>query len=118
MTDQAELLDHVAQTLFDKKGANIIGLDLREVSQMTDFFVIAEGTVDRHVRALAELVIDACEKHGVRPCRIEGLETGDWVVIDFGNLMVHLFIPEMREKYALEELWHEGKIIDLKIVLP
>jgi len=110
-----EELDLIAQTIFDKKGFNIVAIDVRDVSTMVDYFVFAEGNVDRHVNTIAGEIIDVMSKEGVKPLRIDGESVGDWVVIDFGDIFVHLFTPEMREKYRLENMWHEGKIVDLTI---
>ena len=111
-------LNDIAQSIFDKKGFNIIVLDVRVVSTMTDYFVIAVGTVDRHVKALSKTVIDSLAAQGIQPLFVEGEKVADWIVVDYGDVIVHLFIPELREKYALEELWHEGKIVDVDIVIP
>ncbi|KAF3361474.1 Ribosomal silencing factor RsfS [Chlamydiales bacterium STE3] len=108
-------LDEIAQTIFDKKGLNILALDVREISTFTEYYLIAEGNVDRHVVALARAVIDQQSIKGHPPFHIEGTATGDWVVIDFGHIVVHLFHPDLREKYALERLWNSGSIIDLTI---
>lgn len=112
-----KLLDTIAQTLFDKKGFNILALDVRDVSTMADYFVIAEGTVDRHVGALAQAVQEQLGELKVSLIRIDGEKDGDWVVMDYGYIVIHLFIPEMREKYSLEELWHQAKIVDLEIII-
>lgn len=109
------IIDDVAQTLYDKKSFNILALNVKGLSTLTDTFIIAEGNVDRHVIALARDVEEALEKKGEKPLHIEGLKSGDWVVLDYGDFIVHIFTTETREKYALEELWHEAEIIDLKI---
>ncbi|CRX38509.1 ribosome silencing factor [Estrella lausannensis] len=113
--DSIEFLNLIAQTVYDKKGANILGLDIRGLSSLTDFFIIAEGGVDRHVKAIANTVREEALKVGIHPIMVEGEESGDWCVLDFGEVIVHLFVPQQRLKYALEELWSEGKIVDLKI---
>jgi ribosome-associated protein len=110
-----EFLNDIAQAIFDKKGMNILALDVRGLSTMTDFYIIAEGTVDRHVKALCKTVIDAAKLAGYPVWHVEGEQTADWIVIDFGEVMVHLFIPDLREKYALESLWKESTIVDVKI---
>lgn len=91
----------------------MIAIDVEGVCSITDVFLIAAGNVERHVAALAHAVIEEEKKHGQPPFHVEGLREGDWVVIDFGDLIVHLFHPEQREKYQLESLWKEGKIIDV-----
>ncbi len=108
-------LDNIAQIIFDKKGLNVLALDVREISTFTEYFLIAEGNVERHVIALARAVIDQQSLEGHPPFHVEGLKSGEWVVIDFGHIVLHLFHPDMRERYALERLWKDGKIIDLSI---
>lgn len=115
--DSIQLLQFLAQNLFDKKGHNIIALDVRGISTLTDFFLIAEGGVDRHVTAMAKMIIDLMHEEGHEPIYVEGLKDGDWVVIDYLEIVVHLFVPQMRDRYRLEQLWQSGKIIDLEIVL-
>lgn len=112
-----ENLNGIAQAIFDKKGMNILVLDVRDTCSMTDFFVIAEGTVDRHVRALSHVVVDFLDKQRISPLHLEGEREGDWVVIDYGDIVVHLFTPELREKYSLESLWREAKIVDVKLMI-
>ena len=113
--DPLQELNLIAQTLFDKKGFNILAIDVREISTLTDYYIIGEGNVDRHVVALAKSVIERLKKEGDLPAHVEGLDSGDWVVIDYVGVVVHLFKPGVREKYRLEELWHEGKVVDLEI---
>jgi ribosome-associated protein len=108
-------LNTIAQTIYDKKGANIIALDVKGISTLTDYLLIAEGTVDRHVKALSNAVIDLLQEQGVKPIVTEGLQEGDWVVLDYGNFVIHFFTHELRERYSLEEVWSKGKIIDLDI---
>ncbi len=108
-------LNSVAQAIFDKKGFNILALDIRGVSSLTDFVVIAEGNVDKHVKAIASAVIENLKSLGIRPLHTEGMPMGDWVVIDYMDIMVHLFMPGLREKYLLEQLWRDGSIVDLQI---
>lgn len=108
-------LDRVAQAIYDKKGSNILAIDVRDICTMTDYFVIAEGTVDRHVKALGQTIMDEFSKEKRWPIHVEGLQEGDWVVLDYGSFVIHLFTPQLREKYGLEKLWKEGKIVDVQI---
>lgn len=110
-------LTDMAQTVFDKKGFNILALDVREVCNLTNFFLIAEGNIDKHVIALAKAILKTMKDEGMLPERTEGLKDGDWVVLDFGEIVVHLFMPGMRERYRLEELWQAGKIVDLELMI-
>lgn len=117
MTEPLPLLDLIAQTLFDKKGSNILALDVRGISTMTDYLVIAEGNADRHVKALADALLSALEPLCGHPLRREGLHFADWAILDYGDIIIHLFVPELREYYALERLWRDGKIVKLHIDL-
>ena len=108
-------LTRIAQAVYDKKGINTLIIDVRNISSMTDYFIIAEGTVDRHVKALSNAIIDELAQLKRSPLHVEGQQEGDWVVVDYGDYVIHLFIPELREKYALEELWRKGQIVDVKI---
>ena len=110
------VLNRIAQTIFDKKGMNILGLDVRGISSLTDYVIIAEGNIGRHVIAIADAVIKAVKQDGYKPIHVEGRQLGDWVVIDFLDIMVHLFMPGLREKYRLEDLWKEGQILDFNII--
>lgn len=106
-------VQEIAKTLYNKKGSNIIALDVRGISSMTDFVLIADGNVDRHVVALAKEVEHLMKEEGEKASHVEGMQNGDWVVLDYLHIVIHLFVPEMREKYQLERLWPEGKILDL-----
>jgi len=111
-----ETLNCIAQVVYDKKGSNILALDVQGLSSITDYLLIAEGNVDRHVAGIARAIIEELSESGGPPLlHSEGLQTGDWVVLDYGEIMVHLFRPGLREKYSLERLWSEGKIVDLEI---
>ena len=108
-------LNAIGQAIFDKKGSNILALDVHTISTLTDYVIIAEGNVEKHVVAIAQTIIDRMQQIGQAPIYVEGLKTGDWVVIDYLNIMVHLFMPGLRDKYQLEQLWKEGQIVDLQI---
>jgi ribosome-associated protein len=108
-------LNHVAQAIYDKKGFNILVIDVREICTMTDYFIIAEGTVDRHVKAIAQVIMQQTSQLKFHPLHVEGEREGDWIVLDYSDFIIHLFTPDMREKYALEDLWRKGKIVDIKI---
>lgn len=113
--DQIKLLNIIAQIIYDKKGFNILALDVKGISTICDYIIIAEGNVDRHIRAIANEIIEELKKLKEKPFNVEGLKESDWVVIDYLDIIVHLFKPGMREIYALEKLWKDGKLIDLKI---
>jgi ribosome-associated protein len=112
------LLQLICQTIYDKKGFNILTLDVRGVSTMADYFVIAEGNVERHVQALAGCVSDELAALKRKPLHTEGISDGDWVVLDYGDVIIHLMIPDMREYYALEQVWKEGRVVDVPVISP
>ncbi|PWH14061.1 MAG: ribosome silencing factor [Anaerolineae bacterium] len=101
----------MVSALEEKKGEDILLLDLQKVAMFTDYFILCTGTSDRMLDALAEGVENAArEKHAIRGHR-EGLSSSGWMVVDFGQVIVHLFAPEVREYYKLEDLWREGKVL-------
>jgi|SRR5882724_5834460 len=97
-----------ARVLDDHKARNLIVLDLRPVSDATDYFLIASGTSDTHVRALAEYVMQALDAAGCPVHHVEGLAGGRWVLLDFIDFVVHVFHPSLREFYQLERLWADA----------
>lgn len=106
-----ELAHTIVEALEDKKGENIILMDLEKVAMFTGYFVIATGTSDRMLDALAEGVIDEVrEKYDIKG-RSQGQSASGWVLVDFGSVIVHCFAQETRDFYKLEELWKEGKIL-------
>jgi ribosome-associated protein len=115
--DPLILVNTIAQVIYDKKGFNILGLDLRGVSTLTDFVLIGEGSVAKHVSAIAHEIVKKLKSQGINPLYTEGFSEGDWIVLDYHQIMVHLFMPGLRDKYRLEELWREGNIIDLNLNL-
>jgi ribosome-associated protein len=103
-----------AQVATDNKGQDVILLDLRGVTDMTDFFLIASGTSDTHVRALGEHIIAELKKEGFPVHHVEGLEKGRWVLLDFVDFVVHLFHPTLRNFYQLERLWADAQEVPLE----
>jgi ribosome-associated protein len=96
------------QAIEDRKGVRIQVLDLRGLNDATDYFVIASGTSDAHVRGIADGVMQAMDKAGHTAHHVEGLPTGRWVLLDFVDLVVHVFHPETRTFYKLERLWQDA----------
>lgn len=99
------LRDLVMTALQDMKGVDIKALDVRGITAITDFMVIASGTSDRHVKSLARHVSDAARERHVRPLGIEGEQDGEWVLVDLGDVVVHVMRPQVRDFYNLEKLW-------------
>ncbi len=103
----------VAAAAAEKKGTDIRVLDLREMNAFTDFFVIASGTSDRHARAVADSVVDDLSRRGERPLGVEGQEKARWILVDLGQVVLHVFQPEVRAFYALERLWGDAETVEL-----
>jgi ribosome-associated protein len=103
---QTEALKQVAlQALDDLKGNDITVMDVRDMTSVTDVMIVASGTSARHVKSLADAVVLACKKAGVPPLGVEGEREGEWVLVDLGDVVVHVMQPRIREFYALEKLW-------------
>ncbi|MGH7618615.1 MAG: ribosome silencing factor [Gemmatimonadaceae bacterium] len=107
------LAQRAAQIALDTKANDVVILDLRGVTDMTDFFVIASGTSDTHARAIGEHVAEGMKKEGSRAHHIEGLEKGRWVLLDFVDFVVHVFHPTLRSFYQLERLWADAEQVPL-----
>ena len=97
-----------ADAIDSKQGREIVILDMGDLLGIVDLFVIASGTSKRQVRTLVEEVGKQLEDHGRSPLRVEGRATGDWVLVDYGDLVVHIFQPEARDFYSLERLWGDA----------
>ncbi|MEP0807174.1 MAG: ribosome silencing factor [Chloroflexota bacterium] len=101
----------MVEALEDKKGEDILLLDIKGVATFTDYFILCNGTSDRMLDALAKGVLEATKAHFKKKSRIEGESREGWLVLDFGDVVVHLFSPDMRAYYDLEELWSDGKVL-------
>jgi ribosome-associated protein len=106
------LLPKVVHWLDEAKAENIVTIDLRGRSSIGDFMLVATGRSDRHVGAIAEQVRNHLKEHGHNKVRVEGLEACDWVLLDAGDIIVHVFRPEVREFYNLEKMWSADRPTD------
>ncbi len=100
-----QLSELAVAALEDVKARDIKVLDVRHLTTITDYMIIASGTSDRHVKSLAERVIERAGEAGVRPYGVEGQEKGDWILVDLQDALVHIMQPETRDFYNLEKLW-------------
>ena len=110
-TSQIEMtpvLERASVLAADRKGADMLAMDLRGISNATDFFLLVSGTSDQHVRSIAEHIIEELKKEDVRPSHVEGLRAGRWVLIDYIDFVVHVFHPAARDFYQLERLWGDA----------
>ncbi len=102
----AEMLrDAVAGAFDDMKAVSPLIIDVHDRTSITDFMAFATGNSRRHVRSIAEAVMDAAREHGVRPLGVEGLEGSEWVLVDLGDVVAHVMLEEVREFYRLERIW-------------
>jgi len=112
-SSSVSLAQRAAAVCLDFKANDVVLLDLRGVSDMTDFFIVGSGTSDTHVRSVGEHVVEEMKKLGARAHHVEGLSQGRWVLLDFVDFVVHLFHPTLREFYQLERLWSDAQIVPI-----
>src|SRR5438552_18841984 len=105
-------LAQVVDVLVDRKAVDPVVLDLRGVSGATGYFVIVSGTSNAHVRGMADHLVTALARKGLKPHHVEGLAQGRWVLLDYVDFVVHVFHPELREFYQLERLWGDAPVVD------
>ena len=104
----ARLLQAITAALEDMKAVNVKVIDVRGLTDVADTLIVASGTSDRHVRSIAERVIEQAKTSGMRPLGTEGEREGEWVLVDLQDIVVHVMLPRVREFYALERLWDAG----------
>jgi ribosome-associated protein len=114
--DLAELDERILQALHsaaEKKAADLTVLDLRGVASFTDFFIITSGANKRQVQAIADEVVEQSKKRGNRAARVEGYQSAEWILVDYGDFVVHVFDDRARRFYDLERLWRQGRRVDV-----
>ena len=109
-------MEVAARTLAAHKGQDVLILDVRGLSSLWDFFIICSGGSKRHVQALAQHLQEALGQAGVKPLGVEGLEEGNWVLLDYVDVVIHLFMKPLRDFYDLEGLWVEATRLSVKDV--
>lgn len=110
LMDVAAAAQRAAALCVDQKANDVVVLNLKPLTDMTDYFVIASGTSDTHVRGLAEHVTTSLKKEGVAVYHVEGLVQGRWVLLDYVDFVVHIFHPTLRAFYQLERLWGDAEV--------
>ena len=105
MTSPTDILAVALEALDDLKANDVRTLDVRKITSIADYMVVASGRSDRHVRSLDDSVVMQAKKHGVQPLGVEGEQEGEWVLVDLGDVIVHVMQPRTREFYSLEKLW-------------
>lgn len=108
LTDTVQRVREAVSAADDRKAVDLKVLNLQEVTDFTDYFLICSGTSERQVQAIADAVQDRLRENRVRPLHVEGLNRGQWVLIDYGDLVVHIFQEEPRRFYSLERLWGDA----------
>ncbi len=97
----------------EKKALNSVVLDLRDIASFTDYFVITSGTNERQVQAISDEVVEKLKKAGSPVTRVEGYKTAEWILLDYGDFVMHIFRDESRKFYDLERLWRDSKQVEL-----
>ena len=111
--ESLQLATAIAKVLDKKKASDVKVLKVRDLTVLTDYFVIATGTSSTHVKSLAEEVEFQLGEQEVKPLRTEGYDSKNWILLDYGNVIVHVFVPGARDFYDLEHLWADGEQLDL-----
>ena len=112
--DKEQLCKLVVDAIDDLKGQDVVKLDVHSLTDFCDFMVIASGRSDRHVRSLAESIVAKAKAAGVQPMGMEGLDEGEWVLVDLCDVVVHVMQPDAREYYQLEKLWSNLDTVERK----
>jgi len=113
MDNSKEMVKLAYQALDEKKGEDIQIIEIKDISIIADYFIIANGTNSSQVDALVHSVSDTLGKKGFEPKRVEGVRSASWILMDYGDLIVHVFSKEDRLFYNLERIWRDGKTVDM-----
>ncbi len=109
MAEIKELVDICKNVIEDKKGTDIKVLNLEGLSPIADYFILANGSNQNQLHAISDEILEKLNKEKVNPKHIEGYQAGNWILMDYGDFMVHLFMPEAREFYNLDRIWKDAK---------
>ena len=111
LLDPGQLARAAADIAYDKKASDVLLLDIRDLTTIADYFVICNGNNTRQIQAISDAIEDELKKQGARMLHREGIAESGWLILDFGDVMVHIFGPKEREYYRLERLWSEAKTV-------
>lgn len=106
---ESELLKKIVEILDTKKAINIKQIDIKDKTTIADYFIVASGTSNTHVKSLADNVEEEVKKENIVPNKIEGYESATWILMDYGEVIIHLFTEKERENYSIEDLWEKVK---------
>jgi ribosome-associated protein len=112
--NQKDILKKIVKTLDTKKAEDIEVIGIKDLTIIADYFVIATGTSTTHTKSLADEVEFQLKEAGVSPSRTEGYNGSSWILLDYSDIVVHIFYKETREYYSLERLWSDGEKVDVK----
>ncbi len=104
-----DLVEKIIKILDEKKAINIKQIDIKEKTTIADYFVVASGTSNTHIKSLADNVEESLKKESIVPNKIEGYESATWILMDYGEVIIHLFTEKERENYSIEDLWEKMK---------
>jgi len=113
LSDFDERIRRTINAAWEKKALDVTVLDLREIASFTDYFVIATGANRRQVQAISDEVVEQLKHSGTRAARVEGYQTAEWILVDYGDFVVHVFDEKARRFYDLERLWREASRVDV-----
>jgi len=111
LLDPAQLARAAANAASDKKASDVLLLDVREITTIADYFIICSGNNARQIQAIADAIDETLRKQGARLINREGVADTGWLLLDFGDIIVHIFGPTEREYYRIERLWNEAKTV-------
>ena len=115
--DARQLMENIVKSADDKKAQNITVLDIGELTTLCDYFVICEGGSSTQVKAIADEVEAKLSEQGVQVNGIEGFSSADWILMDYGDAVLHIFTPQSREFFNIENLWSDGKPVDIENII-
>ena len=109
-----QILDMIRECIAERKGRDTVVLDLTKLTAIADYFVICSGTSSMHARAISEHIALTCKRAGLMPIGIEGEKNARWILLDYGDVVIHIFVDETRQFYNLERLWGDARRVEFE----